>query len=250
MEEITMKLKIMDNSRELGREAARLAAQAINEAIAEQGLARIVLSTGASQFETLDELCALKVDWTKVEMFHLDEYIGISEEHLASFRKYLKERFTSRVSLKKVYFVDGEGEYEEKMKRLSEELGKAPIDLALIGIGENAHIAFNDPPANFEIKEPYIVVSLDEGCKRQQVREGWFPTVNDVPEHAISMSVNQIMQSKKIISAVPHAVKAQAIKQTLENDITPEIPATILKSHDDWTLVLERDSAVYVNGGN
>ncbi|MFC5653300.1 glucosamine-6-phosphate deaminase [Paenibacillus solisilvae] len=241
-----MKVKMMDSPQELGREAARLTAQAINEAIAERGVARIVLSTGASQFETLDELRTLDVDWSKVEMFHLDEYVGITEAHLASFRKYLKERFTSKVSLQNAYFVDGEGEYEDKMKRLSEELRKAPIDIALIGIGENAHIAFNDPPADFDNQQPYIVVNLDESCKRQQVREGWFPTVNDVPEFAISMSVHQIMQSKKIISAVPHAVKAQAIKQTLENDINPDIPATILKTHSDWTLVLDRESAAGV----
>jgi glucosamine-6-phosphate deaminase len=241
-----MKVKILDNPQELGRESARLAAQAINEAIAERGIARIVLSTGASQFETIDELRTLDVDWSKVEMFHLDEYVGITEEHLASFRKYLKERFTSKVSLQNAYFVDGEGEYKDKMKRLSEDLRKAPIDVALIGIGENAHIAFNDPPADFNNKEAYIVVNLDDACKQQQVGEGWFPTVNDVPEHAISMSVFQIMQSKKIISAVPHAVKAKAIKMTLENDINPEIPATILKTHSDWTLVLDRESASYV----
>ncbi|WP_274652072.1 6-phosphogluconolactonase [Paenibacillus humicola] len=241
-----MNIMVTENPQELGREAARLAAEAINKAIAARGGARIALSTGASQFETLDELRKQNVDWTKVDMFHLDEYIGITEEHLASFRKYLKERFTSRVPLKNAYFVDGEGEYEDKMKRLSEELAKAPVDLALIGIGENAHIAFNDPPADFGRKEPYIVVSLDEACKLQQVREGWFPSVSEVPVQAISMSVHQIMESRTIVSAVPHGVKANAVKLALESGVRPEVPASILKTHADWTLVLDRESAAFV----
>lgn len=241
-----MELKVMVDPRELGKEAARIATQSIRDAIERQGTARIVLSTGASQFETIEELIASDIDWTKVEMFHLDEYVGLSEQHPASFRKYLKERFTSKVSLKSVHFVDGEGDYLAKMAALSEELRKAPIDLALIGIGENAHIAFNDPPADFSTKEPFIVVNLDDACKSQQVREGWFPTLDDVPKQAISMSVHQIMQCKQIISSVPHKVKAQAIKKTLESDITPEIPATILKSHSQWSLVLETESAAYI----
>jgi glucosamine-6-phosphate deaminase len=241
-----MKLKVMENAQELGKEAARLAAQTINDAIERQGGARIVLSTGASQFETIKELLTLNIDWTKVEMFHLDEYVGLSEQHPASFRKYLKERFTGKIQLKQAYFVDGEGDYTAKTAMLADELRKAPVDLALIGIGENAHIAFNDPPADFTTKDPFIIVNLDEACKQQQVGEGWFQTVNDVPDQAISMSVHQIMQSKQIISSVPHQVKALAIKMTLENEMTPEIPATILKSHSDWILVLDKDSAAYV----
>jgi glucosamine-6-phosphate deaminase len=164
----------------------------------------LVLSTGASQFETLDALVKSEVDWSKVEMFHLDEYVNLPESHVASFRKYLKERFINKIPLGKVHLISGEENIQNMSQKLSVEIRKEPIDLALIGIGENAHIAFNDPPADFETKEAYIVVNLDENCKKQQVREGWLATVEDVPKQAISMTVHQILQSKVIISCVPH----------------------------------------------
>lgn len=176
-------------------------------------------------------------------MFHLDEYINLPETHKASFRKYLKERFISHVNLKKVYLVDGEGDYEAKIEELNKELIKKPVDLALIGIGENAHIAFNDPPADFETETPYRIVRLSDTCKNQQVHEGWFDTPDDVPEYAISMSVSQILKSKVILSCVPYKVKAAAIKNTIENEVNPMIPATILKTHPDWHLYLDVDSA-------
>jgi len=242
-----MKVRILKNSEELGREAAAFAAAILNKCISEKGSARLVLSTGASQFDTLKALVEENVDWSKVEMFHLDEYINLPETHPASFRKYLKERFVSKVNLKAAHFVNGEGDIEKNIQELTKELLREPIDLGLIGIGENAHIAFNDPPADFETREAYIIVNLDENCKKQQVREGWFPTIDDVPKQAISMSVYQIMQIKTIISCVPYKVKANAVKHTLENEVTNQVPATMLKTHKDVTLFLDEESASLVD---
>jgi glucosamine-6-phosphate deaminase len=242
-----MKIKVMKNSEELGKEAASYCAAILNRSIEQKGTARLILSTGASQFDLLKALVNETVDWERVEMFHLDEYINITETHPASFRKYLKERFTSRVQLKKVHFVDGEGDINKTIKELSGEIRKEPIDLGLIGIGENAHIAFNDPPADFETKEAYIIVSLDDNCKKQQAREGWFVTEDDVPKQAISMSVHQIMQCNSIVSFVPYRVKANAVKLTLENDLTNMVPATMLKNHKDTTLFLDEESASLVD---
>lgn len=238
-----MRIVVGKTTQEIGREAAGHCAEIIRKAVSEKGSARIVLSTGASQFEVLKALVQQDVDWSKVEMFHLDEYMNMPVTHPASFRKYLKERFVNLVDLKKAYFVSGEGNVEDNISNLTAEIRKAPIDLALIGIGENAHIAFNDPPADFETKEAYIVVNLDEKCRRQQLGEGWFPTFDDVPKQAISMTVYQIMQSKVIVSFVPYKVKAAAVRDTLENDLTGSIPATMLKQHSDWTLYLDEDSA-------
>ena len=226
----------------MGQAAAKLTAKKINEAIDKQGVARIILSTGASQFETLQALLLENVDWSKVEMFHLDEYVDISESHPASFRKYLKERFVNHINLKAAYFVDGNNP-EEAINFLTKEILKAPIDVALIGIGENAHIAFNDPPADFDTKESYIIVNLDEKCRMQQVGEGWFNGIDDVPKQAISMTPYRIMQSKTIISAVPHKVKANAIKLVMENDTTNMVPATLLKTHKDMYLFVDENSA-------
>lgn len=235
-----MKIIVSDTPRELGQAAARLAAEYLNELIDKNGYARIVVSTGASQFETFEALIASVIDWSKVEMFHLDEYAGLPESHPASFRKYLKERFVSKVHLLAANFVDGSA---EGIIEISKKLLEKPVNLGFIGIGENGHIAFNDPPADFETKDPYIMVSLNATCKKQQVGEGWFATVEDVPKQAVSMSVFQIMQCKKIISCVPHAVKAKAVADTINSDPTNLIPATILKTHPDWTLLLDKNSA-------
>ncbi|MCZ8515003.1 glucosamine-6-phosphate deaminase [Paenibacillus filicis] len=239
-----MKVRILKNADELGREAAALASQVLRKRISDSGKARLVLSTGASQFETLEALITLDdMDWSKVEMFHLDEYVGLSSRHPASFRKYLKERFVDLVPIHKAHFVNGEGSLQEHIADLTREIRKEPIDLALIGIGENAHVAFNDPPANFDTKESYIVVDLDESCKRQQVREGWFDSLDEVPKQAITMTVHQIMQSEVIISSVPHKVKARAIRDFFANDVNNQVPATILKTHPNYTLFLDEQSA-------
>ena len=234
-----MNINIADTPEELGKRAASAIASLLNAAIAENGEARIILSTGASQFETLSFLVRECVDWSKVEMFHLDEYLGIDETHPASFRRYLKERFVSRVNLKAAYFVED----EDSIPRLSEMLKKKSADVGVIGIGENGHIAFNDPPADFDTDEAYKVVELDERCRKQQVGEGWFRTISDVPERAITMCVRQILSSRHIVSAVPHKVKAEAVYNTITKGVSPMIPATILKTHPDWQLFLDRDSA-------
>ena len=238
-----MQIHIFENAQELGRAAARECARILRETIARQGEARIVLSTGASQFEFLNAFTAEDVEWGKVDMFHLDEYIGLPESHPASFRKYLKERFLARANVRSATLVDGEGDVTETLRRLNEAVARAPIDLALIGIGENGHIAFNDPPADFETEEPFIVVELDERCKRQQVSEGWFATVDDVPKCAITMTPRQILKSRHIVSVVPHAAKAEAVENTLRKPVDPLVPATILKTHPDWKLYLDRHSA-------
>ena len=176
-------------------------------------------------------------------MFHLDEYVDLKESHIASFRKYLKERFVSKVNLEAAYFVNGEGNIEENIKELTVKLREKPVDVGVIGIGENGHIAFNDPPADFDTDLAYKVVDLDDKCKKQQVGEGWFETVNDVPKQAITMCVKQILSCKAIVTCVPHAVKAQAIKSTLQNPVTNTVPATILKTHKDWNLFIDKNSA-------
>jgi glucosamine-6-phosphate deaminase len=243
-----MKVNVLETPEQLGQVAALHAARFLNERISEYDKARIILSTGASQFEFFKAFVKTDVDWSKLEMFHLDEYVSLPANHPASFKAYLKQRFLAEVNIKQIHFVNGEGDVEENIRQLNAEIRKERIDLAMIGIGENAHIAFNDPPADFETEQPYIVVDLDEACKRQQVGEGWFDTVEDVPKQAITMSVHQIMQSDCIISCVPHKVKAGAIRSTLEQPVTPAIPATILKTHPNWSLYLERASASEIQG--
>lgn len=238
-----MKLYISQTKEALGAAAAGLIAEKLCAAIRQQGEARLVLSTGMSQFETLQALLQLDVDWSKVTMFHLDEYVALPESHIASFRKYLKERFVSQVSLKEAVFVDGEGDVAENIRILTEKLREKPIDVGVIGIGENAHIAFNDPPADFDTREAYWVVTLDEKCRRQQVGEGWFAGVEDVPRQAISMTPWQIMQCRCIISPVPRKVKDYAIHAVLSSNATdPMVPGTLLKEHEDFHLFTDRDS--------
>lgn len=238
-----MQITILDNADEIGLAASRECERILQETIARQGGARIVLSTGASQFEFLKHFVTMDIEWNKVDMFHLDEYVALPETHPASFRKYLKERFLRHVNVRSAVFVDGDGDLDEVLERLNGEIAKAPVDLALIGIGQNAHIAFNDPPADFETEAPYKVVELDERCKAQQVGEGWFASIEDVPKRAITMTVKQIMKSRNIVSVVPHAVKAEAIEKTLKSPVDPNVPATMLKTHPSWKLYLDKQSA-------
>ena len=239
-----MKTIISQTSQELGQKAAAHSAQVINEAIANKGYANIILSTGASQFDTLSALIGQSIDWSRVTVFHLDEYLGMSIDHKASFRRYLNERFVSKINLGEFVPVNGEGDKDQAIASLCKRIEGVEIDLALIGIGENAHIAFNDPPADFDTEQPYIIVKLDLDCRKQQLGEGWFATIDDVPTHAISMSVKQILKSKVIISSVPYAVKANAVCKTINTDtLDPMVPATALKNHADWSLYLDSDSA-------
>ena len=245
---MNIKITISENAAENGRRAAARIAALINDAVRQRGKARIIVSTGSSQFEMFEALVREDVDWTKVEMFHLDEYAGLPESHKASFRKYLKERFVSRVPLKAAHFVNGEGDIARNIAELTEELRKDSIDVGIIGIGENGHIAFNDPPADFETDEAYRVVVLDEKCRKQQVGEGWFPSVSDVPEKAISMTPKEIMKSEHIVTVCPHSVKAKAIYDTVTGPVSPMVPATLLKTHPDWNLFIDHDAASMLLG--
>ena len=237
-----MEIIISETKLELGKKAAQKGAELIRKAISDKGKANIIVATGASQFEMLSELVKENIEWSLVTGFHLDEYIGIDENHPASFRKYLKERFVSLVSLKEFNYVNGNGA-EKECKRLGEIIVKHPIDVAFVGIGENGHLAFNDPPADFKTEEPYIVVNLDDDCRRQQLGEGWFPTFDDVPKQAISMSIKQIMKSENIICSVPDERKSVAVKNTLKGEVSPLIPASILQKHTSTWLFLDKESA-------
>ncbi len=247
-----MNIHIAPNAYDLGRAAGAAAAQIIRKAIDTNDAANIILATGASQFETLNQLVGEKdIDWSKVIVFHLDEYIGLPLSHPASFRKYLQERVLSKLpSLKMAWLIDGEAEANEECTRLGKIIGKHAIDVALIGIGENGHLAFNDPPADFESEAPFIIVKLDEACKRQQLDEGWFNTINEVPDFAISMSVKQILKSKHIICSVADTRKAQAVKNTLENAVSNYCPASILQLHASCDLFLDQYSAALLSAGS
>jgi glucosamine-6-phosphate deaminase len=238
-----MKLIISKDKFELGKKSAIHACEKINEAIKNNGKARILLSTGASQFPFFEEFVKQPIDWTKVEMFHLDEYVGISDEHPASFKRYLLDRFVNKVNLKKANLIDGKKDPKQTIAELTELLREYPVDVGLIGIGENGHIAFNDPPADFNDKNAYKVVTLDERCLQQQIGEGWFKNVEETYKQAISMTCYQIMQCKTIISVVPYAVKAEAVYKTLTQDLTPTVPATLLKEHSDCTLYCDLESS-------
>ncbi len=242
-----MKVQVYPTSDDLGRAAAQRCASLLNDYVKAQGEARLLLSTGNSQLDTLKHLVKMDVAWEQVTMFHLDEYVDLSDNHPASFRKYLREKFTELVPLKRAVFVSGEGDVEDNIRQLSNEVQQAPIDVALVGIGENGHIAFNDPPADFDTQEAYIVVELDERCKQQQVGEGWFTDLDSVPKRAVTMTVQQILKSKTILSCVPYGVKAKAVKSALEQDVTPMVPATILQTHPDVTLFLDRESSAQVS---
>jgi glucosamine-6-phosphate deaminase len=239
-----MVIKIYEDRTSLGRAAAEQAAVSIRQAIQEGGRARIIAATGASQFEFLDALTAKPgIEWPRVEMFHLDEYIGLPASHPASFRKYLLERLIQRTGISKYHFLEGDGDVPKIVRMVGAELAAAPIDVAFVGIGENGHLAFNDPPADFQTEEPYVIVDLDEACRRQQVGESWFANLSEVPKRAISMSVGQILKSKEIIAIVPEARKAQAVKSCFEGEISPLAPASILRTHAHTTVFLDKDSS-------
>ncbi len=238
-----MIIKINADPVSAGTAAADLAVLKLNEAIESNREARLVVSTGSSQFELFKSLISRNVDWKKVDVFHLDEYIGLPVTHKASFRKYLYERFINHIEVRRFYPVEVEGDISRKIEELSLELTRKPVDVGLIGIGVNGHIAFNDPPADFDTQDPYIIVNLDDRCKMQQVNEGWFNSADEVPSRAVSMSVWQIMQCKTIISCVPHKVKSEAVAKSLILKLTNTLPATMLKYHADYNLFLDHDSA-------
>lgn len=240
-----MRLKVFNDKITLGRAAAEQAATAIRHAISERGEARIIAATAASQLEFLDALTkASGIDWTKVEAFHLDEYIGIPITHPGSFRKMLMEQLVVKTGIRQYHLLAGDAaEPAAVVREIGTQLASAPIDIAFLGIGENGHIAFNDPPADFNTEEPYIIVNLDEACRQQQVGEAWFADLSQVPKQALSMSAKQILKAKEILAVVPDKRKARAVKACFEGEISPMAPASILRRHPNATVYLDTDSA-------
>ncbi|MFK7768171.1 MAG: glucosamine-6-phosphate deaminase [Mariniblastus sp.] len=235
---------ISNDVKTMGQNAAAAGAVILRQALAAKGTAAIIVATGSSQFEVLNALVdEPEIDWSRVTGFHLDEYLQLPENHPASFRKYLKERFVSKIPIGSFHYVDGEVDPEAECQRLGELISAQQIDVAFIGIGENGHLAFNDPPADFETEAPYIVVELDEACRQQQHGEGWFNSMKEVPTHAISMSIRQIIKSKSIICTVPDERKAVAVRDSVEGEVTPTVPGSILQKHENATLFLDTTAA-------
>jgi glucosamine-6-phosphate deaminase len=240
-----MLVKLFKDSTAMAEAAAQQAAATIKRAIGERDRCRIVLATGTSQFQFLDALTATEgIDWKKVDAFHLDEYVGIPVTHPASFRKILLERVVQKTGIVSYYFLKGDAsDLSSAIENVARQLTSAPIDIAFVGIGENGHIAFNDPPADFESEDPYLVVELDEACRRQQVGEGWFNGLSQVPTRAISMSPRQIMKAREIVAVVPDQRKAKAVQSCLEGKVRPDAPASILRQHPNATLFLDDESS-------
>jgi len=241
-----MNIVIMPNKEQMGKAAAAAGAELVRQAITDRGAANIIVATGASQFEMLAHLAAEpNINWHRVTAFHLDEYVGLAIDHPASFRGYLWQRFVSRLPLplRAFHYLDGEDDPQAECRRVGDIIRQHPIDVAFVGIGENGHLAFNDPPADFQTETPYLVVKLDDACRRQQLGEGWFPTFDDVPTQAISMSVKQIMKSREIICTVPDERKAEAVRNATEGQVTPQVPASILQRHGNGTLYLDKPAA-------
>jgi len=244
-----MLVRLFKDSTVLAKAAADQAAATIRKAIAEHDHCRVILATGTSQFEFLEALIAMTgIDWRKVEAFHLDEYVGIPTTHPASFRKILLERVILKTGITDYRFIESDAaDFSSAVREVGRQVTTGPIDVAFVGIGENGHIAFNDPPADFETEDPYLVVDLDEACRRQQVGEGWFADISQVPTRAVSMSPRQIMKAREIIAVVPDQRKAKAVKLCLEGEIRPAAPASILRKHPNATLFLEEESASQLN---
>lgn len=242
-----MNITVAENKQACGSQAAQSAAKLLRTLLAEKEVVRFIAATGASQFEFLEALVAEPgIDWHRTEMFHLDEYVSIGVSHPASFVRYLQERLTSRVPIKEAVFIDGAAaDPESERVRVSQRIAEKPVDLAFVGIGENGHLAFNDPPAQFDATEPYLILDLDEACRMQQVGEGWFSGIQDVPAQAFTMSISQIMKAEHIVCTVPDARKAQAVGQCLSANqaITPQHPASILRRHRKCEVFLDLESA-------
>jgi len=239
-----LRLQVYEDSQAMSLAAAKQAADVIRRALSATGRARIVAATGMSQMAFLDALIAAPgINWSQVEMFHLDEYIGIGIDHPASFRRYLLDRLITKTGITRYHLLDVDEDAQAVADRIGRDIVSAPIDIAFAGIGENAHLAFNDPPADFETERPLIIVRLDEACRRQQVGEGWFASMDAVPTHAVSMSIRQILKSREIVCVVPEARKAAAVRACVEGEISPMAPASILRTHENATLYLDTASA-------
>lgn len=245
-----MNIVISKSPAAMGQAAANAGAAKIKAAILANGHANIIVATGASQLPMLEALVLIEgIEWDKVTGFHLDEYLGVDDQHAASFCGYLRDRFVEKVPLKRFHYINGLAKNpQQECQRLAAIIASHPIDVAFIGIGENAHIAFNDPPADFETEVPYLVVNLDDACRRQQHSEGWFPTFDDVPATAISMSPKQILKSSAIICTVPDQRKAAAVAASVEGPITNAVPASILQDHADTQLFIDTAAASQLAG--
>ena len=241
-----MQIDVSESKGDMGKRAAARGAQVIRETLTRQGRASIIVATGASQFEMLASLVSEPdIAWDRVTVFHLDEYVGLPFNHPASFRKYLWQRFHSRLPMpvKDFHYINAEQDAQSECQRIGAIIQDHVVTAAFIGIGENGHIAFNDPPADFEADEPYLVVGLDDACRTQQVGEGWFGSLDEVPRRAVTMSVRQIMKSESIICTVPDERKAKAVLAAVEGDVTRLAPASILQRHPDCHLYLDTSAA-------
>jgi glucosamine-6-phosphate deaminase len=228
----------------MARAAADYAVSKLNAALKQNESVRLLAATGASQLEFLKYVVAApNIDWNRIELFHLDEYIGVGIDHPASFAGYIRDRIIKPTGIPRYHLLDGAGDPEQEVRAASEAVSAAPIHVAFVGIGENAHLAFNDPPADFETQQPYLIVDLDEKCRLQQVGEGWFAGFNDVPARAMSMSVRQILKAQAIVCTVPDERKSEAVKASLTGPVTPQVPASILQTHPDVRFFLDENSA-------
>lgn len=240
-----MEINIQPDKFKMGAAAASFGVSKLKQALQKKDEVSFIVATGASQFEMLEELRQADLPWDRLTGFHLDEYVGLPISHGASFRKYLWERFVSNLPLPlaNFHFINGEGDPQAECDRVGALISQTTIDVAFVGIGENGHLAFNDPPADFETQEPYIVVNLDDACRQQQFGEGWFPTFDDVPKQAISMGIQQILKSQTIVCTVPDERKAQAVKNSVQGPVSPDVPASILQQHPDCQLFLDTAGA-------
>jgi glucosamine-6-phosphate deaminase len=243
-----MVIKVFEDKISLAKAAAEQAASAIRAAVRERGVARVVAASAMSQFDFLAALTAISdVPWKQVELFHLDEYIGLPPTHPASFCKFLQEHLIGKTGITKLHLLNGADDPAKVIERANRAISAVPIDVAFVGIGENGHIAFNDPPADFETEQPFLVVNLDEACRRQQVGEGWYKDISEVPKQAISMSVRQVMKAKEILAVVPDTRKAEAVKACFDGEISPIAPSSILRTHRNATVYLDKNSAALLN---
>jgi len=239
-----VKVRVFADKNLLAQAAAEQAAELLRNAIAAKGNARIIAATGAAQFEFLELLTKrADIDWKRVEMFHLDEYLDLPASHPASFRRFLRERLIDKTGMTRFHLLDGEGDPKKVIAEVTAEIRKAPIDVAFVGIGENGHLAFNDPPADFETEEAYIVVDLDDACRRQQLGEGWFKSMDEVPTRALSMTIKETLKARNIIAIVPDARKAQAVAKCFNGEISPMAPSSILRTHENTVIYLDKNSA-------
>ncbi len=240
-----MTVSIHESAGAAARSAAREAAAELRKVIVREGRATFMAATGVSQIEFLQALTRERdIDWSKTTMYHLDEYVGFPASHPSAFRRYLRERFIDRVRPGTVHLIKGDAEdLGAECERLGDLLCQDRLDIAFVGIGENAHLAFNDPPADFETDEAFMVVELAEESRSQQVHEGWFTTLAEVPHRAITVTIKQMMKSKYIVCTVPGARKAKAVKCAIEGPIAPSCPASILRTHSNAHVFLDSDSA-------